>query len=451
MSNWWRPNSTSEPPEERVQTRLQAATAAAADPSVEATTSAEPTIRGRNVARLQTPQERVRSRSKGRTAPVSPLIAADDVFNALNDDPTPLNMDPDVIRQITADAVRLALAQDREERDRQSRLATEAAVSAALANQTNQVQALRRPDLPPFDKENIEVWIRRVEFAYSRSNITNPTDKFAHLEKMFHAKDDSRVNAFLWGAHNATTWTEFTTYLKERYGRTKKQEVGTLLNGVPRDGRRPTALAELIKELTPTVTIDDIRKEILLKQMPPTVRQLINDRVDDLDFMETAKLCDKQFDNDGKLKEAATASISHVSSLRQPHQQQQQPPQQPTSSFTSPFAAEDDAETDVNAVRFQNGQRRSFSISNRSSSRGRGTQSSSSYNNNNFQRINNSANRAGAASSSGSSGSGSSSANPPSNAKVCRHHIRHGEQAYTCEGPWCILKDKLAPKGQASR
>ena len=68
-------------------------------------------------------------------------------------------MDAEQIEQITANAVRMALQQDREERDRQSRLATEAAVAAALANQTSQVQALRRPDLPPFDPQNIDIWI----------------------------------------------------------------------------------------------------------------------------------------------------------------------------------------------------------------------------------------------------------------------------------------------------
>ena len=199
-------------------------------------------------------------------------------------------MEPELIAQITRDAVRMALQQDREERDHQSRIATEAAVAAALANQTSQVQALRQPDLPPFDKDHIDVWIGRVEFAYARAGVTKPTDKFAFLEKMFHAKDDSKVNAFLWGAHNDSTWSEFVKYLRERHGRTKKQEVYSLLDGVQRDGRRPTALAELIKELTPRVTVDDIRKEVLLKQMPACVRQHLNDKIDDLDFMVMAHL-----------------------------------------------------------------------------------------------------------------------------------------------------------------
>ena len=97
-------------------------------------------------------------------------------------------MDDEAIQWI----VRMALAQDQEERDQQSQLATQAAVAAALVNQTSQVQALCRPDLPPFDKEHIEVWIQRVEFGIhstrqypSRRTSTNCTRRV-----------DERVDAY---------------------------------------------------------------------------------------------------------------------------------------------------------------------------------------------------------------------------------------------------------------
>ena len=174
-----------------MQTRRQAAAASADGISDDAATSEEEQLlRGQSVSRLQTPQERIRSLSRGKTPPTSPAPTKGNAFNALVDAPQPaaMAMDPALIAQITRDAVRLALEQDREERDRQSRLATEAAVAAALANQTSQVQALRRPDLPPFDKENIEIWIKRVQFACTRAGINKPKDKFAFLEKTFSCK-----------------------------------------------------------------------------------------------------------------------------------------------------------------------------------------------------------------------------------------------------------------------
>ena len=46
------------------------------------------------------------------------------------------NYDDEAVQRITANAIRVALQQDREEWDRQSQLATQAAVAAAVANQS---------------------------------------------------------------------------------------------------------------------------------------------------------------------------------------------------------------------------------------------------------------------------------------------------------------------------
>ena len=141
------------------------------------------------------------------------------------------NMDDKHIRRITADAVRMALQQDREERE--SRIATEAAVAAALANQTQQVQTLRRPELPAFDSKHIDVWICRIRAAYVRSNITNPKSKFAFLETKFNIDDDPNINAFFAGRQTEETWEEFLEYLQETHGRTTRQQVNSILNGTP--------------------------------------------------------------------------------------------------------------------------------------------------------------------------------------------------------------------------
>ena len=364
-------------------------------------------------------------------------------------------MDEETVKRITADAIKYALEKDRDERDRQSALVTEAAVRAALANQTSQVQALRKPDLPPFDKDNVECWIKRVENAYIRSNVVNAKNKFAFIERLFLAKDDKKINRFLWGTQTDDEWTAFLAYLKERHGRTKKQEVFSLLNGIPRDGRRPSELASHILELSENITIDDVRKEVLLKQMPKELVLHISSKVKDLSLQATADICDDYFDQNGKLLDSsAPSTINHVSALRQPQtqQQQQQQPARPTTSFSTPFESE--PETEVNAVRFRDGQRHDFNVSNRSSSRGR---SSSTNNNNNSNSRYSNANRTGGAvgggssSSSNNGGSSSSNGNNPRNKKVCHFHSKWGEQAENCEGAWCILKHKMAPKGQASR
>ena len=39
----------------------------------------------------------------------------------------------------------------------------------------------KKPELPPFDPANIQIWIRRVNAAYSRAGIDTAKDKFAYL------------------------------------------------------------------------------------------------------------------------------------------------------------------------------------------------------------------------------------------------------------------------------
>ena len=372
----------------------------------------------------------------------------------------------EVIQRITANAVAIALRQDREERDRQSRLATEAAVSAALANQTNQVRALRKPELPNFDKNNVHTWIRRTEAAFRRSDIHNTRDKFAFLETKFHIDADPKVNELLEGQTDAD-WTAFLDYLREIHGRTKKQEVYSLLNGTPRDGRRPTALAVKINEQAGKITLDDIKKEVFLKEMPVEIQQHAEPRIKGLDFMETAKVMDDYFDQKGKLLHSSknASSINSINnsskqttsrprqSAMKPAESQWRPPStSPTRSseaptFTTTFS--DDADTtDVNAVRFrQNGQRQQFNVSNRSQSRGRPRDSGGS-NNNGRSSFSSSNNNARSENGRSQSRFRNSSSVKPKN-KVCFYHNQHGNDANKCE-EGCILWPQHLAKGRAS-
>ena len=413
-------------------------------------------LRGIRVQRTASPQARIRELAARRSPSPSPTATStgnNAFFPPEPTAPSTVAMEAADIERITANAVRMALQQDREERDRQSRIATEAAVTAALANQTSQVRALRRPDLPPFDKTDIEAWIRRIENSYTRNGITQAKDKFAFIEKLFTSKEDARVNAFLMDDQTDVNWDAFLQYLRGRHGRTKKQEVYALLNGVNRDGRRPTDLAAIIKERTRRITLDDVRKEVLLKEIPPAVRQHLAAKINTLTFDETAAECDKYFDMSGKVKESNDAtSINNVgvSSRPQPQlqqQPQQQPQQQSSVSFTSPFAQED-SDPEVNAVRFRNGQRQQFSVSNRSSSRGRSGNGNNGYrggysSNNNNGRSNSNFSR---------QGNGGATGTSETSKKICKFHHNYGKEALRCEGTWCSFNGtEKAPKGQASR
>ena len=325
----------------------------------------------------------------------------------------------------------------------------EAAIRATSSTATSQVQSLKKPELPTFDKSNIDIWIKRVEAAYTRVNVTDPKLKFAHLESKFDVNTDPLINEFLFETTpTAATWTAFLAYLRKRYGRTTKQQAQSVINGTPRDGRTPSQLVALMKERAGTVTLDDILKEQLLKELPAEVHRQIVDKVDGLTFEQTGELADKWFDKEGKLLLSnASTSINNVGSHARSSTSAanaigggvSNAPSTPTrssnisSTFSAPFS-QDDAETDVNAVRFKQGQRQNVNVNNssRAAPRGRGNHSSS-------QR-----------SGSGQGNSSSGGANASGQSKVCNYHIKFGDKAEKCQ-PWCILYSQhSASKGRAS-
>ena len=158
----------------------------------------------------------------------------------------------------------------------------------------------RKPDLPPFDPKNIDIWLKRVDNAYWRSGVTDAKDKFAFIEPKFTVDADPRINEFLFGEGTAEEWTEFEAYLRSRYGRTKAQRASIILDGVQRDGKLPSEMFAMIKERIGTITVDDIVKEMVLRELPMDVRRTIHDKVKDLDGAATVKLADGYFDKDGK-------------------------------------------------------------------------------------------------------------------------------------------------------
>ena len=312
----------------------------------------------------------------------------------------------------------------------------EAAIRATSSTATSQVQSLKKPELPTFDKNNIDIWIKRVEAAYTRVNVTDPKLKFAHLESKFDVNTDPLINDFLFETTpTAATWVSFLAYLRKRYGRTTKQQAQSVINGTPRDGRTPSQLVALMKEKAGTVTLDDILKEQLLKELPSEVHRQIVDKVDSLTFEQTGELADKWFDKEGKmLLSNSSTSVNNVGSSRSsapaPTASASASSNGP-SNFSTPFS-QDDVETDVNAVRFKQGQKQHVNVNNnsRAAPRGRGSYNSS-------QRSNNSNGSSGGADASGRS-------------KVCNYHIKFGDKAEKCQ-PWCLLYSQhSASKGRAS-
>ena len=279
---------------------------------------------------------------------------------------------------------------------------SKAAVEAAMATVQSMNISKRKPDLPDFDVRNIEIWIKRVESAYVRANVTEAKEKFAHLEAKIGVEVDPKINEYLYGEANDANWSAFLSYLRLRYGQSKRQQAATILDGVKREGRRPSQLLSVIKEKSASVSIDDLHKELIFRELPEEIQRIITEKVDDLSAKEVAELADKHFDKDGKIliqPMPNTSSVSYTAPF---------PSEPPTDSTQTSNAGE------INAA-FRPKQHASSAARGNRGGRGRG----------------------------GSSNRGK----PAPKHSICHFHERFGEKAFRCEAP-CLMQSTMPPKAK---
>ena len=289
------------------------------------------------------------------------------------------------------------------------------AFSSALASTTQLLsQALsskvskKRPDLPPFDRKNIEAWIRRTENAFTRAEVKEARDKFAHLESVISVDLHPSINAYFSGSATQDQYDEFLAFLRKRYGRTKQQKVKAAIEGVRRGGRLPSDLAAMINEQLDDVTIDDLKKAHFMAEMPQSVRNLLADKQDNMSLAELAQAANSHFNQDGSLR-ASNPQINAINGNASSAEGGAGSLLIPAGSFTPPFEEGTAAvQANINAIDRRGDSNSRVNSRSRNPSRPRGAPSRSS-----------------------SRAETKRNANP----NYCWLHNKHGDNANYCKPP----------------
>ena len=166
----------------------------------------------------------------------------------------------------------------------------------------------RKPEIPAFDKKNVDHWIRRTENAFIRALCNTPREKFAFLETKFPVDFNPRINEFLWGDPTDAKWTEFLNYLRLEYGTTKQQRAAIILDGFKRESKRPSQYVALLNEKTKDIDLEDVKKEMLIRELPTDVQRMLQERIESLSLVDAAKFADAYFDQDGKPRQSCKTS-----------------------------------------------------------------------------------------------------------------------------------------------
>ena len=236
----------------------------------------------------------IRSRSPSPAAPAPPP----GVFNF---PPPPI---PGQFENAMATEEQLTALREQLRREVRAELRNETAAAAAGIP-----DAIRKkPEIPPFDKAHVEIWIKRTENAFIRANITAINEKFAFLETKFPVGYDPRIDEYLYGDATPENWTAFINYLRKEFGPSKQQRTAIFIDGFKREGRKPSQYVAALNDKTKDVTIDDIKKEMLIREMPVDVRRMLQERFETMSLTEAAKVADSYFDSEGRPRHSAQSS-----------------------------------------------------------------------------------------------------------------------------------------------
>ena len=350
-------------------------------------------------------------------------------------------MDADAIRALIQETLRASTAAAVQASTLTVSEMLPGAIRNTMHEQVRDISALtRKPELPTFDASNIEIWIRRIENAFTRAAITNVKDKFAFLESKIGTGSDPKITEFLCvDPPTNATWTDFLTYLRKRYGRTKRQQVQSLITGTDFDGLHPSAICALMKEKAGAVTVDDIVKEQIYRRLPVELQRQLAMEAETLSATELAELADSFYDKDGRPLHSAPAATGvnaiggGVSASFNPN----------ASNFSSASDAyttafEDDP-TDIHVVRARKTQQQRDNNNN-----------NRPQNNNNNNNSNNNSNRASNSNSNFRSNRRENKTAINSNG-ICGYHAKFDQDARRCAQGcrrWASFQSKNAQAGK---
>ena len=151
------------------------------------------------------------------------------------------------------------------------------------------------------------------------------------------------INNYLFNSNNSDEdWTSFLAYMKQEYGPTIRQKARKLIGDLPRNSMKPSQYMAQLEEEVKDVTLDDVKKEHLLKSIPPRIREIMGKVVETKTAKEIAQMADQYFDNQGRPLEKSATSINNVVTTTATS----------ATSASTPFTAafDDDDNLDINQV-----------------------------------------------------------------------------------------------------
>lgn len=148
--------------------------------------------------------------------------------------------------------------------------------------------------VPPFWKQNPELWFRQLEAQFANSLITNDLTKFNTIVGLVESDILSSVSDIVLQPPANNRYEAIKTRLIKEFANSDNKKIRSLLHHLSLGDMKPSSLLRKMKELSCGKVGDDLLKTLWMQRLPLTIQTVLSTSADALD--QLASSADEMFD-----------------------------------------------------------------------------------------------------------------------------------------------------------
>lgn len=178
----------------------------------------------------------------------------------------------------------------------QSNTASQRQANVSLPSQTVQSQNVNRIQVrvPPFWKQNPQLWFKQLEAQFATSGITSELTKFNTIVGVMESDILSAVSDIVLDPPTAHPYEAIKRRLVKHYAETDNRKITCLLHELTLGDMKPSNLLRKMIELSCGKFGEELLKTLWLQRLPVNVQQNLSVRTDNLS--ELARMADAMLD-----------------------------------------------------------------------------------------------------------------------------------------------------------
>lgn len=148
--------------------------------------------------------------------------------------------------------------------------------------------------VPPFWKQNPQLWFRQLEAQFANSNINQDLTKFNTIVGTVESDILSSVSDIVLNPPAIDMYETIKARLIKEFANSDNKKIRSLLNDLPLGDMKPSSLLRKMKELACGKVGDDLLKTLWMQRLPTTIHTVLATSTEPLD--QLALHADEMFD-----------------------------------------------------------------------------------------------------------------------------------------------------------